>query len=140
MDPIAEMLCRFWDLEMKEEERVRDSWQDVADPITSSPSTSPSSSQQTTSQPTPGGTTFGADSKCDYVVYTIRSGNRVIAMLIEAKTTMHNLFQHSPAQVLGYAIKYTTEEGRPPLVLERSVKFLHFPFKDISSHYMFITH
>jgi len=34
-------------------------------------------------------------------------------------------------QVLGYTIKYTAEEGRPPLVFvpsEKSMKFLLFPF------------
>jgi len=33
-------------------------------------------------------------------------------------------------QVLGYTIKYTAEEGRPPLVFvpsEKSMKFLLFP-------------
>jgi len=41
-----------------------------------------------------------ADSKCDYIVYTMRDHvNEVVAVLIEMKTTRHSKFKHAIAQV-----------------------------------------
>ena len=41
-----------------------------------------------------------ADSKCDYIVYTMRDQkNEVVAVLIEKKTTHHPWFKHAIAEV-----------------------------------------
>lgn len=40
------------------------------------------------------------DSKCDYIVYTLRDDqSEVVAVLIETKTTKHPRFRHAIAQV-----------------------------------------
>jgi len=82
------------------EETIKESMkEDVSTSARSSPL--PSGSQET-SYPIPGTSTYKAisdDSKCDYIVYMIRSEGKVIAVLVEAKAAWHSLFQHSPAQV-----------------------------------------
>lgn len=78
------------------EETIKESMkEDVSTSARSSPL--PSGSQET-SYPIPGTSTYKAisdDSKCDYIVYMIRSEGKVIAVLVEAKATWH----YSPAQV-----------------------------------------
>ena len=51
---------------------------------------------------TPGHSTAEAvtpDSRCDYIVYTVRNNSEVVAVLIETKTTQHPKFKHAVAQV-----------------------------------------
>ena len=55
-------------------------------------------------QLSPGRSTASAvtpDSKCDYIVYTVRERvtMEVVAVLIETKTTQHPKFSHAVAQV-----------------------------------------
>jgi len=73
-----------------------------------------------------------AESRCDYIVYTMRDyRGDVVAVLIETKMTHHSKFQHVIAQVLGYFVAYTSEFGNPPLVFvlsEKTCKLLLFPF------------
>ena len=69
------------------------------------------------SQPlTPGHSTARAvtpDSRCDYIVYTLREQviNEVVAVLIETKTTQHPKFRHAVAQVT--SLKYICVENAP---------------------------
>ena len=75
--------------------------------------------------------------------------NRVVAVLMEAKLTSHKNFNYalgqvcsnscdwrgvsfpSPLQLLGYYVKFASDEGDPPLcavVSEQSMQFLCFPY------------
>ena len=82
---------------MKLEETVKHSRQEAE-------STSVVLDTQDDPPPSPGHSTATAvtpDSKCDYIVYTVRDkiGNEVVAVLIETNTTQHPKFKHAVAQV-----------------------------------------
>ena len=87
------------------EETVKESLEDIDGTSTSTPSTpcQATRSQSKTMQQTPGTSTNTAitdESRCDYIVYTIRNSlNEVIAVLVETKMRSHKNFQHAVAQV-----------------------------------------
>ena len=88
---------------MKLEEAVKDSRRgDEADTGTSSDILSTPTAEDRLAC-TPGKATaqaVSADSKCDYIVYTMRDhANEVVAVLIEMKTIRHPKFKHAIAQV-----------------------------------------
>ena len=115
----------------------------------------PQRSMTTNIPNTPGMTTkenSSEGSRADYNTYTIRSDpeDKLVAVLMEAKMTSHNTFCHmlwvrcalahwvgkelvfSPSQLLGYYVRFRSEQGKEPLCLlvsEESVQLLCFPYK-----------
>ena len=90
---------------MRLEEAVRDSRKgdEVQSDTADTSRNSPPPSQIRPSSSTPGhivAEAVSAESRCDYIVYTIRdSRGYVVAVLIETKMTHHSKFQHVIAQV-----------------------------------------
>ena len=82
---------------MRLEETVRDSRSEEES------ATPPQTPQRPQEPQTPGTSTALAvapDSKCDYIVYTLRDDkSEVVAVLIGTKTTKHPRFRHAIAQV-----------------------------------------
>jgi len=89
---------------VKLEEAVRDSIAESGvQSGTSTARRSPSPSAAPAASGTPGHVTaraVSADSRCDYIVYTMRDHwDDVVAVLIETKMTHHSKFHHAIAQV-----------------------------------------
>ena len=84
---------------MRLEESVKDSRSEEE----SAAKTPPQTPQRPQKRRTPRTSTALAvtpDSKCDYIVYTLRDDqSAVVAVLIETKTTKHPRFRHAIAQV-----------------------------------------
>jgi hypothetical protein len=83
-DPILRLICSFWNLTVKLEETVKHTRKEAdVEPLT------------------PPAEAVTPDSRCDYIVYTVRkeSSDEVVAVLIETKTTQHPKFKHAVAQV-----------------------------------------
>ena len=96
------------------EETVKESMRDqiVASNLQTETSSTTPKRQTRASGPsdpkTPGTSTRDSitdDSKCDYIIYTVRDADsHVVAVLIEAKTTMHINFKHCVAQVISLVL------------------------------------
>ena len=69
--------------------------------VTSDPPVSSSFTPPTTRSQSKSPKTITNESKCDYIIYTIRNPftEEVVAVLIQTKTTLHRKFKHAVAQV-----------------------------------------
>ena len=71
------------------------------------------------------------DSRPDYVCYTLRADNKIVAVIIETKMTSHSSYRHSIAQVIGYYIALVSDEKSAPLVFvlsDKTMQLVMFPF------------
>ena len=67
----------------------------------------------------------------DYVCYTLRAKDKIVAVIIETKMSSHSSYKHSIAQVIGYYIAFVSGETSSPLVFvlsDKSMQLVMFPF------------